>query len=327
MLLYFFIFLLSLSGTYLLRNIALRQSIVDIPNERSLHAVPTPRGGGLSIALAWFVGVSVLFFTGKMESSLYLAILCGLPVMLVGLLDDLMTLSSSIRLLVQVLAAMGALYFLGGLEAIDLGWVHVHLHPLLNILPVLGIVWFTNLFNFLDGMDGYLGSETVFIGLAMFLLFGFEPALLLAVAAAGFLVWNWQPAKIFMGDVGSTLIGFNVAILAIYYQNTGESSLALWMMISSVFWFDATLTLLRRLINREQLSLAHKKHFYQRFSRSGFSHQRTVILAMTLNLIIFLLVILGHSFQDFLMFSFLLNLIILLVAAIFVEKRKGFNEP
>ena len=122
-------------------------------------------------------------------------------------------------------------------------------------------------------------------------MFGGEHFVLLIASVAGFLAWNWHKAKIFMGDVGSTLLGYTIAIFSIYYQNNGVS-LLIWVILFGLFWFDATLTLLRRSKNREKLSQAHRKHAYQRLVQSGMPHDRVVFFAMGINLV---LVILGYS--------------------------------
>jgi len=185
-------------------------------------------------------------------------------------------------------------------------------------------MWFINLFNFLDGIDGYIGMEVVFITSAVILLFNDRVAPLLLVSTLGFLIWNWQPAKIFIGDVGSTLLGFNIAIFSIYYQNASKSSLLIWLMLSSVFWFDATLTLYRRYKNKEQLSVPHKKHAYQRIVQAGFSHQKTVIFGFVLNLLILLIAYFSLKMNKFLIPFFILNIFLLYLVTRRIDKKMRF---
>ena len=145
--------------------------------------------------------------------------MCGSLLSIVSYLDDLYELSPKLRLFVQAVVSIAGLYALGGLTKIDFGfWVLAN--PFItNILAFFGIIWFINLYNFLDGIDGYAGSEAIFLALAGLFFFSGEYFLVLVASVAGFLVLNWHKAKIFMGDVGSTLVGYNVAIFSIYSQN------------------------------------------------------------------------------------------------------------
>lgn len=323
---YALIFFISVIGVAFYRSFANKKAILDIPNERSSHINPTPRGGGIVIAVIWFLAISLVFFKKEIDNRLYFALLCGLPVSAVGLVDDIIVISPKVRLFVQGISASLAIFFLGGLNSVDIGFSQISLSFLFSILAILGIVWFTNLFNFLDGIDGYISVEVLFIGVASFLLFGIIPPLLLAIVTAGFLVWNWQPAKIFMGDVGSTLLGFTIGIFAVYYQKTGESSIIIWLMLTSLFWFDATITLLRRWRNHEILSIAHKKHAYQRVVQLGFSHQKTVIYSLCINLSILGLVWLTLIFPSLLLILFGINIVFLYILIRFVDKRFPFSS-
>ena len=319
------ILFLSFAGTFIIRSVAIQRNIMDIPNIRSSHNQPTPRGGGLAIALTWFIAVSILMLLNKIPDSLFAALFCGIPITIIGLLDDIVTISPKFRLIVQVLCSSLAVFFLGGIASIDLGFTILHTSFLFSIAAVVGIVWFINLFNFLDGIDGYISVEIIFICLAAFFLLGVELPLFLAAATAGFLLWNWQPAKIFMGDVGSTLLGFTIGVFTIYYQNLNQSSIVIWLMLTSLFWFDATLTLFRRLRNHEKLSQAHKKHAYQRIVQSGFSHQKTVVYSLAINLSIMGLVWLALEFPFMLLPLFGINVVFLYVVMRLVDNRFPFQ--
>ncbi|KHG33793.1 glycosyltransferase family 4 protein [Sulfurospirillum sp. MES] len=288
---YLLFFVASLFLTYFIRKYALKKSLLATVNERSSHTTPTPHGGGIAIALTWFVGLIYFFICKVLEPSLFYALMCGSVLSLVSYMDDLYELSPRVRLLVQAMVSIAGLYALGGLSCIDFGFWVLENPFITNTLAFLGIMWFINLYNFLDGIDGYAGSEAIFLAISGWLLFGGDHFFVLIASVAGFLVWNWHKAKIFMGDVGSTLLGYTVAIFSIYYQNNGVS-LFVWIILFGLFWFDATLTLIRRFKNREKLSQAHRKHAYQRLVQSGFAHDRVVIFAMGINLI---LVILGYS--------------------------------
>jgi Fuc2NAc and GlcNAc transferase len=227
--------------------------------------------------------------------------------------------------LVQLIFASLAVYFLQGLHFIDLGFAILDVPLLFNILAVLGIVWFINLFNFLDGIDGYISTEIIFICLGASLVTGTKLPLLLAAATSGFLILNWQPAKIFMGDVGSTLLGFTIAIFLIYYQNANESSVIIWLMLSSLFWYDATITLIRRWRNHEQLSKAHKKHAYQRIIQYGFSHQKTVIYSVFINVPILGLTFLAYYLPAMALLFFVIDIIYLFFVMKMVDKKFPFQ--
>jgi UDP-N-acetylmuramyl pentapeptide phosphotransferase/UDP-N-acetylglucosamine-1-phosphate transferase len=277
------VFIISFSGTLIVRKVATKKAIFDIPNYRSSHNQPIPRGGGLAIAVAWYIGIVILFFLKEIPSFLFAALLWGVPITIMGFIDDLVSITPKFRIAVQVICSSFAVYFLGGVGTVDLGFVILYDSLVFSIVGVIGIIWFTNLFNFLDGIDGYISVEIIFICLAVFILLKLVLPLYLAVATAGFLLLNWQPAKIFMGDVGSTLLGFTIGVFVVYYHNTFESSVIVWIMLTSLFWFDATITLFRRMRRHEKLSEAHRKHGYQRIVQSGFSHQKTVVYSLMIN--------------------------------------------
>jgi len=321
-----FIFLVSLSMTIIYRKWAISKHIFDIPNERSAHLQPVPRGGGIAVVLSWYIIVFFLFFSHYFPQSLFIALLFGIPVALIGMIDDLWTISPYLRLLVQFLCATLAIFFLRGLLHIDLGFTILEPSLILNIAAILGTVWFINLFNFLDGIDGYISAEIMFICLSAFILTGSVLPLFLSAATAGFLLRNWQPAKIFMGDVGSTLLGFTIAVFSIFFQNTCHSSVIIWLMLTSLFWFDASVTLLRRIINGEKISEAHKKHAYQRIVQSGFSHQQTVLSAIFINCVIFILTFLATIFPKYLLILFLLNILFLFIVLKIVDRRFPFKK-
>lgn len=321
---YIFLFLCSLFLTYLIRIYALKKSLLAKVNERSSHTTPTPHGGGIAIALTWFVGLIYLFTCKAIDPSLYYALMLGSVLSLVSFFDDLYELTPKLRLFVQAVVSMAGLYALGGLERIDFGFWMIENPLITNALAFFGIMWFINLYNFLDGIDGYAGSEAIFLTIAGWLLFGGDHFLVLVASVAGFLVWNWHKAKIFMGDVGSTLLGYTVAIFALYYQNSGFS-IFIWIILFGLFWFDATLTLIRRYKNHEKLSQAHRKHAYQRLVQSGILHDRVVFLALGINLI---LLILGYSALNHptgAMGYFTAAVLVLYSAMKIVDKRKKFE--
>ncbi|QOP45829.1 MraY family glycosyltransferase [Sulfurimonas paralvinellae] len=318
---YIVLFLISFTLTYIIKEYALKKSFVAIVNERSSHTVPTPHGGGIAIAVTWFMGLLYLFITDQIDTSLFYALLVGALISIVSFFDDMYELSPKLRLGVQSLVALAGLYFLGGLENLTFGIFEISNPFITSLFAFLLILWFINLTNFIDGINGYVGSEFVFLGLAGLILFHESYFGILSVSVLGFLFWNYNKAKIFMGDVGSTLLGYNIAVFTIYYANQEATNLWVWITLFGVFWFDATYTLIRRKLNKEKLSQAHKKHAYQRLTQAEWSHMKVTNFAILLNLLIFTLV----YFIPNIAISFFLTLVLLFTAMNFVNQKKPFE--
>ena len=312
---YIGLFLLSVMLTYIIRSYANKKAIFDIPNERSSHVTPTPRGGGLAIVIVFYIGL--IYFQENLDSKLFYALFCAVPIALISLIDDIFTLSSKIRLFVQSISAGMVLYFLGGVTSID--FILFELHGWwLNIIAFSAIIWLTNLYNFLDGIDGYAGSEAVMVGLGLFLFFHNPLGLVIVAACLGFLLFNWHKASIFMGDVGSATLGFIFAVFVFY--DTSHGSIYIWLILLSLFWFDATLTLMRRYKNGESITQAHKKHAYQRLTQSGWSHDKVVWFSLVFNLIFFVLL----YFVENILIVFILNIIALYTIVKLIDAKKSF---
>jgi UDP-N-acetylmuramyl pentapeptide phosphotransferase/UDP-N-acetylglucosamine-1-phosphate transferase len=321
---YIILFLFSFLLTFLIRKLAITISIVDIPSERSSHKNPTPKGGGLAVAVVWFTGLLYFYLTKNIDERLFFSFLPGILLVVIGIIDDVVAIRPLYRLIFQFIVSSIAVFILGGLEKLNLGFYVIENRIILTALALLGTIWFINLFNFLDGIDGYIGMEVVFISSAVILLFNDRIAPLLLAATLGFLIWNWQPAKIFLGDVGSTLLGFNIAIFSIYYQNSSISSILVWLMLSSLFWFDATLTLYRRYRHKEPLIIPHRKHAFHRIVKAGFSHQKTVLLGFIINLVILLLTCLSVRFSILMVPLLALNILILYLVTRQIDKKMKF---
>ena len=299
---YIGLFFLSALLTYIIKLYATRKNVLDIPNERSSHSMPTPKGGGLAIIMVFYIGL--FYFKEHVDSTLFYALFCAIPIAIISLLDDILTLSSKIRFFVQSVSTGMALFFLGGVSSIDFilfelngAWV--------NLLAFMAMVWLTNLYNFLDGIDGYAGSEAVVVGLGIFVFFNNPLGLVIVAASLGFLLFNWHKASLFMGDVGSATLGFIFGVLVFY--DTSEGNIYIWLVLLSLFWFDATLTLIRRYKNGEMITQAHKKHAYQRLIQYGWSHDKVVLFALGFNLIFFVLL----YFVENVLIVFALNIIFL----------------
>ena len=320
---YIIAFILTFILTFIVKKVAIKKSLLDIPNKRSSHSVPTPRGGGLAIVIVWYAFLSFFYYKAYISQELFFALLPGIIIAMVGFFDDILGLSPKVRLFFQGLVSLLALYFLGGLQKLDLGFFIFDNIYLLSFFAFFGIIWFINLFNFLDGIDGYEASEVIFISLSFFCFAKSNVALLLANICFGFLFWNWQKAKIFMGDVGSTLLGYSIAVFIIYFQNNNTFSLLNSLIITAIFWFDASLTLFIRWKKKEKLSQAHKNHTYQKAVQIGFSHQKVVILAMLINIILLCLTFFSLRYSNLSLLIFVFAVLFLYEITRLVDKLKA----
>lgn len=316
----------SFSLTHLIKEYAKRKKIFSVPNKRSLHEEPTPRGGGLAIIMSWYIGITFIFFTGKMEKDLYFALLCGILLAVISLLDDITEIKPGIRLIVHFITAIAAFYFLGGLRPVIIPEIELNYTYIIYPVAVIGIVWFINLFNFMDGVDGFAAVQAFIMSIVLFLFTNDQIPLILIASVAGFLYWNWPKARIFMGDVGSTQLGFILVILGIYYHNILEFSILNWIMLASPFWFDATLTLFRRWKNGEKVSQAHRKHAYQRIVQAGFSHQKVLVFLILINAVIILFILLYREIKVLQIPLFILTLILYYLITRMVDIRVPFTK-
>ena len=315
-------------GTGAVRAYALRRSLLDIPNHRSSHTVPTPRGGGLSIVIVVLVATGIGFLSKVIEGNFSAAVLAGGGLIAwVGWIDDHQGLPAAWRAVAHFAAAVIAVWLIGTPDAITIGTYSLHVGWLYRVLAVLGLVWLTNLFNFMDGIDGIAAGEafTVTAAGAGLLFASGQPgmgafALILCGAALGFLVWNWPPAKIFMGDVGSGFLGFALGVLALASLANGKVQLDVWLLLLSVFLFDATVTLLRRL-GRERIYEAHRRHAYQRAVQSGMSHRQVTTFVLILNLILIFTGVVAWLRPARAVPMLLLAVVLLGVVYIVVERR------
>lgn len=286
--------LMSALLTGVARRLALSHGVLDVPNARSSHQIPTPRGGGVAIVLTCVVGSLVLFVLGRIPANLLWALTGGgVAVAIVGLLDDSWHVPAGVRFTVHIAAALWALWWLGGLPTLIVGERVVTLKSVGDLLGLLGIVWMINLFNFMDGIDSLAASEAAFVAAAAVLLGimagggGAVVAMALIVGAAccGFLLWNWPPAKIFMGDVGSGYLGYGIGVLALAASNERPADLWVWLILMGVFIVDATVTLIRRLARGERVYQAHRSHAYQWLARRWGSHRRVSLTVVAVNLL------------------------------------------
>ena len=292
---WFLIFLVSAASlglTYGLRKYALSRSLMDIPNARSSHSVPTPRGGGVAIVLSFLVALALIAATAGLDWPASLALLgAGGFVALVGFLDDHGHIAARWRLLAHFVAAVWALGWLRGAPALQLFGVQFDLGWLGFALVAVYLVWLLNLYNFMDGIDGIASVEAICVcvgGALLYVLLG-KPdlallPLMLAAAVAGFLFWNFPPARIFMGDAGSGFLGIVLGIMSIQAGWVDPALFWSWVILLGVFVVDATFTLVRRLLRGDKVYEAHRSHAYQYASRQYGRHLPVTLAVGMINL-------------------------------------------
>lgn len=286
-------FALSLVLTGLLRRYALRVNMLDIPNERSSHTAPTPRGGGLAVVLIFMLAALVLVRQGSIPADLALLLLPAcLLVAVIGWLDDHYSVPAGIRFSIHLLASVAGLYFLGSMPDLPLFHEHIMLGTWSYIFIAPALVWAINLHNFMDGIDGIASGEAIFVAagaaLILWLNGGYGPhatlLALLATVTGGFLAWNWPPAKIFMGDACSGFLGLSIGLMALATSTTAAINLWTWLILYGVFAVDATYTLARRVISGERFYEAHRSHAYQILARRWQSHLKVTLLYLAVNM-------------------------------------------
>lgn len=268
----------------------IRRQIVDTPNHRSSHTRPTPRGGGIGL-LAGILPALLVFALLLSVPLPWLVLVAGAAgLALLSWRDDRAHVSARWRLLAQA-AAVAA-----GLAVLDGGPVFQGLLPPSLDLVAAGLawVWFVNLMNFMDGIDGITGVEAASIGIGLAIVGApAAPALIVAAAALGFLRWNWHPARLFMGDVGSVPLGYLLGALLLMLAKSGHWAPAL--ILPGYYLADATWTLVRRVVQRKRIWEAHREHFYQQATQRGWSHARVSLSVGVLNLCLVFLAFLALS--------------------------------
>ncbi len=285
--------LLSLFLTAVLRRYALHRSIIDIPNARSSHSVPTPRGGGVAIVLA-FLFCLVFIASADLQPMAHIIAMIGSGALIavIGFMDDHGHIAARWRLLGHFIAAVWVMFWMGGLPAItffgfapDLGWFG-------GALAAIYLVWMLNLYNFMDGIDGLASLEAICACLAMSAIYYLTghvsliwAPLMLAMTVAGFLHWNFPPARIFMGDAGSGFLGVILGALSIQAAWTGSEYFFAWIIMLGVFVVDATFTLIRRLVRGDKVYEAHRSHGYQYASRHFGKHLPVTVGVTLINLL------------------------------------------
>lgn len=291
-LIYIFVFLISLAGVEAFRRWILRRGITDVPNERSLHVEPTARGGGLIIVVVCLTIYAI--YTNTAADNFQWTYFTGAALIaLVSWLDDLYTIPAIWRLLVHTFSAALIIFGIGYFQEIYIPFFQkINVPTLGAVLSLLWIVWLTNAYNFMDGIDGIAGAQAVIAG-AGWLIIGNYLGLttvgfyggVVACASLGFLIENWQPAKIFMGDVGSAFLGYTFAVFPLLEGRNRLENLESRQYLPSIavllvwlFFFDSMYTFVRRILNTEKIWQPHRRHIYQRLVIKGHSHQTVTFL-------------------------------------------------
>jgi len=286
-------FVLSIVLIGFARGYALKKNIVDLPNSRSSHRVPTPRAGGIGIAVSYVAALCGILLCRLIDfKTAATLIIAGCAIAAVGFLDDLLQLSARTRLAVHLAAAVFVVVTVGGFSERALVRWGLGEFWIGSTFAVLVLVWGTNLFNFMDGIDGLAASESIFVSGAGGWLYwlsggdaGITAAMLgLAAASLGCLVWNWPPARIFMGDVGSGFLGFVMIALYMIASQRTRVPIEILPILGGVFLTDATTTLVRRFFRGDRLVEAHRMHAYQHLARKFGSHRQVTLMAIAVNL-------------------------------------------
>lgn len=304
-----FVIVLVYFGVEFVRLWSLKRKILAIPNERSLHSHSIPHGAGLVIALTCLIYYSVyshFYFQNFKPAYLGGAILIAS----ISWFDDLYSVRAIWRLVFQSVAAISVIFGIGFFTEILFPFGLLKFNNIVGIiLTFLWIVGLTNAFNFMDGIDGLAGLQGILAGVGWFitgLIAGTTEVtflgLLIASSCFGFLLQNWQPAKIFMGDVGSSFLGFSFAVLPIMVGNSGKISISLMPLIGSIlvwiFLFDTLFTILGRIKSGQIVWEAHRQHIYQKLVVNGYSHQFVTVLYGILTLFVSVFLLLFLYFEN-----------------------------
>lgn len=333
------LFLSFLISVFFVKNYisyARKHGIIDTPTNRSSHQLQVPRGGGVGFIVSWIVGyLGLLYFSNSSIIPIEILLPPLMVISILGFLDDIGDLSFKIRLSVQLLVAAYIAIMLGNFSHLTFS------HNL--VIPTFGLgglfiallcVWFTNLFNFMDGIDGIAASETIHFfvfGSIVYLLEGNVPycimSLLTVMCVFGFIVFNWPKAKVFMGDAGSYFLGLYIAIYIAVASVKLNIPLVVWLIVYAVFWFDTTVTLIRRILAGVNFTVAHRDHAYQRLQNCGWPHKKILFGTISLNITLTLFGLLAYKFESMALLMFACTIIMLSIVYVAIEKIAPMSLP
>ncbi len=273
------------------KKIAINYNIIAIKNHRTLHSLSTPRGGGIVFSLLSILAIFLIWWNWQLTQGLLLALVVGgFIATLFGFIDDVKNISAKIKLIIQLMLACWAVYCLYFGELLTFG-----LMPLYMIIPIVlfFMVWMMNAYNFMDGIDGMAASGAIFVSLALALaLFLTEGPIeiiaifiLMASTVSGFILFNWPPATIFMGDAGSVFLGYIFGSLLLFTVFNNNISIWTWLTIFGYFFTDTAVTQIMRVLLVKKWYLAHRSHAYQNIARITGSHLKVTVGVVLYNLI------------------------------------------
>lgn len=276
--------------TPVIRHYAFRRNLLDKPNARSSHELPTPRGGGLAIVLSFYAGLGVMAKLSVLSLPVLLALMgAGILVAAIGFADDHRDVPARWRIVIHFIAAVWVVVSLNGF--FTYGNISI-IAVVLNLFWLVSIIWLINLYNFMDGIDALACAEAIFVGIGaalFFLLSGSfvmaSIAAMLSAAVGGFLFWNLPPARIFMGDVGSGFIGIIIGFIALAGISSGAVNVWVWLILLGAFLVDATMTVARRILMGSSWYAAHRSHAYQHAARRLRSHGRVTAVVTGINVL------------------------------------------
>ncbi len=286
------VLVLSIIGVAAYVPLARRFGIVAVPNERTLHQGSVPRGGGAVVVLVFLASLAWLYVRGDVPRPWFIALFGGgVAISVVGFVDDIVDLSTRTRVLVHLAVALWAVGWLGGLERLDLGVTSIELGLVGLPLTVLGLIWMINLYNFTDGIDGMATSGAVFVCAAAAGLMAWHggspavvPLAVLATASVGFLVFNWPPARLFLGDAGSGFYGYALGVIVLATVNAGQLSLWTWIILLGYYIGDTTTTVVLRMRRVRRFWGTHRSHAYQNLARVWDDHLRVTSMVLAIDL-------------------------------------------
>lgn len=312
--------------------------ILDIPDSRRPHQGRIPRGAGIVFLCLWLLTI-ILGYQNKelkivSEDILLLFLPATFLMGLIGFWDDYKPLSARTRLFLQFILASLFILLLMGLDkftllqdfVVEYGFI---LAGLGLMAALLGIIWSVNLYNFMDGQDGIASIEALFVlGVGSYLCYqhgAFELsmiALVMCIALTGFLIWNWPKASVFMGDAGSYCLGCLISLMVIVGYWLYDIPILLWLILFGIFWFDATLTLVRRFLLKKRITTPHQEHAYQRLHKSGFSQHQILYGVIGINFLLTFLTLYANYDSRYLYVCFGFCILLLSSIAFWIEKRK-----
>ena len=272
----------------------LKNNIFDHPNQRSLHSIPKVRGGGIAILLCYEIFIFIFYLLGYLYWNFLIAQLAGGIILgMVGWIDDRNHVPVIVRFTCHFISAIILLFLFNWVSSIKILGAEYYIYFFGNIVFVFYAVWMINLFNFMDGIDGIAVSELIVPSVFIAIVFGinnhYELSLISVIIIASsifFYKYNWPPSKMFMGDVFSGFIGFYFASITLYINNVLKMSVLIVPVLLSVFIYDATITLVRRILKKEKIWQPHSTHYYQKFAKK-YGHKKVTVSVIVINIILF----------------------------------------